>query len=111
VKSVQEGSTLVSQTNAAFAEVGDTLMKTAERVFAIAAASKEQALGIEEINKAVVEMDKATQDYAATAEQLAASAGQFNLEPDSDTPSAKSPHPDEAMRDAMPTTPVAVSEF
>ncbi|TFG42435.1 MAG: hypothetical protein E4H48_04475 [Syntrophobacterales bacterium] len=111
VKSVQEGSTLVSQTNAAFAEMGETMLRTAERVSAIAAASKEQALGIEQINKAVAEMDKATQDYAATAEELAASAGQFKLEPDSGTPSATSSHPDGAMRNAAPMTAAAVSEF
>jgi methyl-accepting chemotaxis protein len=111
VKSVQEGSTLVSQTNAAFAEMDDTILKTAERVSAIAAASKEQALGIEQINKAVAEMDKATQHYAATAEELAASAGQFKLEPDSDTPSATSSQPDGAMRTAAPMTAATVSEF
>jgi len=111
VKSVQEGSTLVSQTNAAFAEMGDSMLKTAERVSAIAAASKEQALGIEQINKAVAEMDKATQDYAATSEQLAASAGQFKLEADSDTSSAESPNPDKALRNNRSATAVAVSEF
>jgi len=111
VKSVQEGSTLVSQTNAAFAEMGDAMLKTAERVSAIAAASKEQALGIEQINKAVAEMDKATQDYAATSEELAASAGQFKLESDSDTPSAESSNPDQALRNDKSTTAVAVSEF
>jgi methyl-accepting chemotaxis protein len=111
VKSVQEGSTLVSQTNAAFAEMGETMLRTAERVSAIAAASKEQALGIEQINKAVAEMDKATQDYAATAEELAASAGQFKLESDSDAPPATSSQPDGAMRDAVPMKAVAVSEF
>jgi len=111
VKNVQEGSDLVSQTHQAFAEVGETMLKTAERVSAIAAASKEQALGIEQVNKAVAEMDKATQDYAATAEQLAASAGQFKLKSDSETPSAKSPHPEAAMRDDTSATAVAVSEF
>jgi len=111
VKSVREGSTLVSQTNAAFAEMGETMLKTAERVSAIAAASKEQALGIEQINKAVAEMDKATQDYAATAEELAASAGQFKLESDSDTPSATSSQPAGAMRNAVPMTALSVSEF
>jgi methyl-accepting chemotaxis protein len=111
VKSVQEGSTLVSQTNAAFVEMGDTMLKTAERVSAIAAASKEQALGIEQINKAVAEMDKATQDYAATSEQLAASAGQFKLEADSDAPPAESSNLDKALRNDRSATAVAVSEF
>ena len=77
------------------------MLKTAERVSAIAAASKEQALGIEQINKAVAEMDKATQDYAATAERLAASAGQFKLESDSDTPSARHSTAGGAMRNGM----------
>jgi methyl-accepting chemotaxis protein len=111
VKSVQEGSTLVSMTNEAFVELGDTMLKTAERVSAIAAASKEQALGIEQINKAVAEMDKATQDYAATAEQLAASTGQFKLEPDSGTPSARDPKAGGAMRNGLATAAVASSEF
>jgi methyl-accepting chemotaxis protein len=87
------------------------MLKTAERVSAIAAASKEQALGIEQINKAVSEMDKATQDYAATSEQLAASAGQFKLKSDSDTPSAESSNPDKALRNDRSTTAVGVSEF
>jgi len=78
-ESVQKGSGLVSQTGTAFSEVGNTVAKTAELVAAIAAASREQAQGIEQINKAVAEMDKATQNYAATAEQLAASAGQFKV--------------------------------
>jgi methyl-accepting chemotaxis protein len=82
-ESVQAGSGLVSQTEAAFSEVGSTMVKTAELVAAIAAASREQAQGIEQINKAVAEMDKATQNYAATAEQLAASAGQFKVASDS----------------------------
>ncbi len=76
---VNEGAGLVSTTGKAFSEVGSTMGKTAELVAAIAAASKEQAVGIEQINKAVAEMDKATQNYAATSEELAASAGQFKV--------------------------------
>jgi methyl-accepting chemotaxis protein len=78
-KTVTQGSDVLSKTNRAFSDLGSTLEKTAERVAAIAAASKEQAVGIEEINKAVAEMDKTTQSYAGTAEELAASAGQFKV--------------------------------
>jgi methyl-accepting chemotaxis protein len=78
-KNVNEGASFVSTTGKAFSEVGSTMEKTAELVEAIAAASKEQAVGIEQINKAVAEMDKATQNYAATAEEMAASAGQFKV--------------------------------
>ena len=83
---VAEGCAFVTQTSKAFSEVAGTMDKTAELVAAIAAASKEQALGIEQINKAVSEMDKATQNYAATAEELAASAGQFRVEVESSPP-------------------------
>jgi methyl-accepting chemotaxis protein len=84
---VGEGSALVTRTAKAFSEVEHTMGKTAELVSAIAAASNEQAQGIEQINKAVAEMDKATQSLAATAEELAASAGQFKIqaEPGGDT--------------------------
>jgi methyl-accepting chemotaxis protein len=77
VQSIQEGSLVVSRAESQFAEVGSKIQKTAELVSAIASASKEQALGIEQINTAVAEMDKSTQDFAATAEELAASAGTF----------------------------------
>jgi methyl-accepting chemotaxis protein len=77
---VAEGATLVAQTAKSFSEVEHTMGKSAELVASIAAASKEQAQGIEQISKAVAEMDKATQNFAATAEELAASAGQFRVE-------------------------------
>lgn len=80
VLSIDEGKRCVSETSAAFAEVEQNINRSAELVSAIAAASKEQAIGIEQINKAVAEMDKATQDFAATAEELTASSGQFKVE-------------------------------
>jgi methyl-accepting chemotaxis protein len=79
-KNVVEGSALVSQTSKTFSEVESTMDRTAELLAAIAAASKEQAVRIEQISKTVTEMDKATQNYAATAEELSASAGQFKVE-------------------------------
>ncbi|MFO7706838.1 MAG: methyl-accepting chemotaxis protein, partial [Desulfobacterales bacterium] len=80
VRSIDEGKNVVSDTSAAFTEVEQNINRSAELVSAIAAASKEQAIGIEQINKAVAEMDKATQDFAATAEELAASAGHFKVD-------------------------------
>jgi methyl-accepting chemotaxis protein len=79
-QNIEGGAQIVSQTAAAFSEVENTLEKAAELVAAIAGASNEQAFGIEQINKAVAEMDKTTQNYAATAQELAASAGQFRIE-------------------------------
>ena len=46
----------------------------------IAAASKEQAQGIEQINRAVTEMEKVTQANAATAEESAAAAEELNAQ-------------------------------
>jgi methyl-accepting chemotaxis protein len=80
VRSIHEGTGVVADTSASFTQVEQNINRSAELVSAIAAACKEQAIGIEQINKAVSEMDKATQDFAATAEELAASAGQFKVE-------------------------------
>ena len=41
----------------------------------IAAASEEQAVGIDQVNRAVVQMDGVTQQNAALVEQSAAAAG------------------------------------
>jgi methyl-accepting chemotaxis protein len=44
----------------------------------IAAASREQAQGIDQINQAINHMDQATQNNAATAEEAAASSEEMN---------------------------------
>ena len=44
----------------------------------IAAASSEQATGIEQVNKAVAEMDKVTQQNAASAEESASASEEMN---------------------------------
>lgn len=46
----------------------------------IAAAAKEQASGIDQINQAVAQMDKVTQTNAANAEETAASAEELNAQ-------------------------------
>ena len=46
----------------------------------ISAASKEQADGVEQINKAVVEMDQVVQQNAANAEESAAASEQMNMQ-------------------------------
>ena len=61
VKKVNDGSELVSRTNEAFSQVAESAAKVGELVAEIAAASKEQAQGIEQVNTAVSEMDKVTQ--------------------------------------------------
>ncbi len=52
--------------------------KIGELVGEIAAASREQAQGIEQVNKAVAEMDKVVQKNAASAEESASAAEEMN---------------------------------
>lgn len=78
VNNIKHGSDIVSNTNQAFGEVSSTSHKVSELVADIAAASTEQAQGIEQINKAVTDMDSVTQRVAAGAEQTAAAAQELN---------------------------------
>jgi len=74
VKKVKDGANLVTSTNEAFNEVATSTSKVGELVGEIAAASQEQASGIEQVNKAVAEMDKVVQQTAASAEESAGAA-------------------------------------
>ena len=82
VKRIGEGSTLVQNTDQAFAEVATNTARVGELVDEIAAASNEQALGIEQLNTAVSEIDKATQQNVANADMLASTAGAFKIQGD-----------------------------
>lgn len=78
MEKTKEGSTLVSQTHAAFNDVATTTGKVGELVSEIAVASQEQAQGIEQINKAAAEMDKVTEQTAANAEESAATSEELS---------------------------------
>ncbi|MDO9110395.1 MAG: methyl-accepting chemotaxis protein [Desulfatirhabdiaceae bacterium] len=80
VKKVSEGTLLVKTTNDAFKEVAGSAKKVGELVGEIAAASNEQAQGIEQVNIAVTEMDKVTQQNAATAEESASASEELNAQ-------------------------------
>ncbi len=80
VKKIGDGSTLVKTTNAAFNEVSQNAAKVGELVAEIAAASGEQAQGIDQISIAVTEMDKVTQQNAATAEESASASEELSAQ-------------------------------
>jgi methyl-accepting chemotaxis protein len=80
VKRVKEGSDLVRKTNGDFAEVARTAEAVGKLVGEIAAASHEQAQGIEEVNKAVAEMDKVVQQNAANAEESASASEEMSAQ-------------------------------
>lgn len=77
VKTVQGGAGLVERTNDEFSRVALSVSKVGELVGEIAAASQEQSQGIDQINKAVTEMDRLIQMNAANAEESAAASRQM----------------------------------
>jgi len=79
-KKVQDGSTLVERTNEEFSKVEQSAMKVAELIGEIAAASREQSEGIDQVNQAVADMDKVTQQNAANAEESASSSEEMNAQ-------------------------------
>jgi methyl-accepting chemotaxis protein len=80
VKKVKDGSELVGRTNEAFQQVAGSSAKVADLVAEIAAASNEQAQGIGQINTAVTELDKVTQQNAANAEESASAAEEMSAQ-------------------------------
>ncbi|MDY6822680.1 MAG: methyl-accepting chemotaxis protein [Thermodesulfobacteriota bacterium] len=80
VKKSEESVGMVKTINAEFSEVKESSQKVGELVGEISAASKEQAQGIEQINIAVSQMDKVTQQTAANAEESASSSEELNAQ-------------------------------
>jgi methyl-accepting chemotaxis protein len=80
VKKVKDGSQLVGRTNQAFQQVAGSSAKAADLVAEISAASSEQAQGIGQINTAVTELDKVTQQNAANAEESASAAEEMSAQ-------------------------------
>ncbi len=80
VKKVANGSALVKRTSEGFTAVADSSGKVAELVAEIAAASNEQARGIEQVNTAVMDMDKVTQQNAANAEESASASEEMHAQ-------------------------------
>ena len=75
VQRVEGGSKLVEQSGETLSEIVTAVKKVSDIIAEIAAASQEQSSGIEQVNKAVMQLDEMTQQNAALVEQ-AASASQ-----------------------------------
>jgi methyl-accepting chemotaxis protein len=82
VKRVRGGSELVETSTNEFNTVAQSISGLGELIGEITTASVEQAQGIEQINKAVAEMDKVVQQNAASAEESAAASREMNAEAD-----------------------------
>ncbi len=59
-------------------EIVPSIRKTADLVQEISAASEEQSAGVEQVNTAVIQLDKVAQSSAAASEELAATAQEMN---------------------------------
>ncbi|MAF03371.1 methyl-accepting chemotaxis protein [Herbaspirillum sp.] len=75
VAKVEGGSLLVAEAGHTMEQVVSSVRSVTDIVGEISAASVEQSTGIEEINRAVGQMDESTQQNAALVEQAAAAAG------------------------------------
>jgi len=71
---VDEGSRLVNESGETLDEIVSGVKKVTDIVGEIAAASQEQSTGIEEVNKAIMQMDELTQQNAALVEEAAAAS-------------------------------------
>ncbi len=80
VKKTTDGTELVSRTNEAFSEVSASAAKVGELVAEIAAASNEQAQGIDQVNIAVTEIDRVVQQNAANSEESASASEKMNAQ-------------------------------
>jgi methyl-accepting chemotaxis protein len=71
---VKTGAALVNRTGQSLTEIVTAIKKVSDIVAEIAAASREQATGLEEVNTAVANMDEMTQRNGALVEETSASA-------------------------------------
>ena len=74
VQKVQDGSDLVNQSGAQLGEIVSAVKKVADIIAEISAASIEQSAGIEQVNRAVMQMDQMTQQNAALVEEAASTS-------------------------------------
>jgi len=74
VSKVADGSVLVAQSGETLGHIVTSVMKVSDIVAEIAAASREQSAGIDQVNKAVTQMDSMTQQNAALVEEATAAA-------------------------------------
>ena len=80
IHAVKTGNDLTDSTKEAFQENIVITGRVRQLVEEIAAASNEQAMGIEQVGRAVNEMDRVIQQNAAHAEQSASAAAEMNAQ-------------------------------
>ncbi|WP_308920460.1 methyl-accepting chemotaxis protein [Janthinobacterium sp. J1-1] len=74
VEQVNAGSMLVAQAGSTMNDIVASVQRVSDIISEITAASSEQSVGIDEINRAIGQMDAVTQQNAALVEEAAAAA-------------------------------------
>ena len=74
VQRVEEGTELVDSSGQTLEEIVNAVKKVSDIIAEIAAAGQEQAIGIDQVNKAVTQLDDMTQQNAALVEEAAAAS-------------------------------------
>jgi methyl-accepting chemotaxis protein len=85
VKNSQNGVAIAGEVSKVLEQIVGTVAKTTDLVGEIAAASQDQAQGIDQINTAVSQMDKVTQQNAANAEESASASEELSAQAESMT--------------------------
>jgi methyl-accepting chemotaxis protein len=74
VKRVEEGSSLVTQSGQTLDQIVLSVKKVSDIISEIAGSSHEQSAGIDQVNKAVMQLDEMTQQNAALVEEASAAS-------------------------------------
>jgi methyl-accepting chemotaxis protein len=82
VEKVENGSRLVQQAGSTMVEIVASVQRVTNIMSEITVASNEQEAGIDQINRAMSEMDTVTQQNAALVEEAAAAAGSLHDQAD-----------------------------
>ena len=80
VQKIQDGSALVNQSGQTLQDIVGSVKRVADIIGEIAAASEEQSHGIDQVNRAVGQMERITQTNAAQTEEVSTTAGGLTAE-------------------------------
>jgi len=80
VKKVSEGTALVNKSGDELKEIVASVQSLTTIVAEISASSQEQEAGIEQVNKAIMQIDQITQQNAALVEESATASGSLSMQ-------------------------------
>jgi methyl-accepting chemotaxis protein len=79
VQTIEAGNQITQSTSQQFAEVSRDIDSASKLISEISQGSKEQALSVNQVNVAILDINRVTQDNVATSEELVTIIKQFSL--------------------------------